>query len=292
MDWKKLAWCAVLSGASMGLVACGGDDDGGGPTPEAQTVAYVLSTAAIPQPDGSMSVGFNLDDLVSPGDMEAESCVEQAEDYTSAVNGAGVDNGFSGIASLLEGMIEGGIAGALEAQIAEGGFLLIMEVSDVNSFATDSSVNVHLFLGTVEGGTVMVGDGGRIAAGQSFTVMQEIATVAGSIEGGRVIVDDVNLPLRLNVMDMDLNLTLRAASLSAQISPTGLGAGEIGAYLLLSDIVMVAQQFGLGDMINEEFIANIAPPDINAEGDTSECEALSLGLTFEAVGAETAATAE
>jgi hypothetical protein len=281
MNWKMTALAAL---AAMTLMACGTSttvDPPGGPT-----VIYVVNTADVPEVDAeNRAPGFDLDG--APGAAATDRC-DDAIDYTSPVTGAAnVDNQLSAnVIGLVAGMLMGGVPGAIEEQIAAGTFLLMMEVSDVDSFNNDSSVSVRLILGALPAGMTMamVGADGRLTPGQSFTSMTVLATIPeAEINGGRIEIASDSLPLSLDVMGMSLTLTLRQARIAADISATGLSRGEIGAQLSVADIVSLAMMFGLG--VDEMTIRGVAQPDLMPNADGSVCDAISAGLTFEATTA-------
>jgi len=284
MNWKKSALLALVV-ASMGmLVACGpGEEPGDDPT-DGETYTYVLSTGDIPEVMAGMGVGFNLDGLVS--DNVTEACNDVA-DITSSVSGEeGVDNALAGVIPILGGMIEGGIQGALEEQIAAGTFLLLVEVSDVDSTAVDESVGVRLFLGTTTETITL--EGGRIAPRQTFamgTVLASLPIGTAAITGGTLSFQSDSLPLSLSISGADIRLTLRSARLRADISATGLTNGEIGAFVTVADIVQLGEDLGQGEVVNEGTIRSLGLPDLDPTADDTICDSISVGLSFEAVSA-------
>lgn len=282
MNWKKNALVAL---AALALGACG---DPGTPVDDptdGARVTYIVSTADVPEVDSmDRAPGFDLDG--APGTGATDACTDEI-DYTSPVTGATqVDNQLSAnVISLVGDMLMDGVSGAIEEQIAAGSFLLMMEVTDIDDYTTDGSVSVRLILGALPAGTMMatVGADGRLTAGQTFTSMTVLATIADAeIRAGRIEVQADSLPLSLNVMDMDLTLTLRQARIAADISATGLSGGEIGAQLSVGDIVTLATMFGLG--VSEDTIRMVARPDLDPDG-SGVCQAISAGLTFEATTA-------
>jgi len=285
MDWKKNALIAL---SALALAACGGGGGGGGPDnpDDGDTVTYIVSTADVPEVNADDEApGFDLDG--APGVAASDRC-DDALDYTSPITGAAnVDNQLSAnVIGLLGGMLDGGVTGAIEEQIAAGTFLLLMEVNDIDSYTNDGSVNVRLILGQLPAGTTMamVGADGRLTAGQTFESMTVLAEIDGAeIDGGRFEVAADTLPLSLAVDGMDLTLTLNEARIAANISETGLSDGEIGAQLAVSDLVNLANMFGLG--VDEMTIRGVAQPDLDPNADGSVCNAISAGLTFEATTA-------
>ncbi len=163
MNWKTLALCSAMAGTSI-AAGCstpapatdagtgGGNDtgmaeDGGA----AQTVTYVIGAI---NTDGDIdgtqtqAYGFDLDGMM---DGPAGTC-QDAADYISPVTGdTAVDNQLVGALGLLGSQLgDDGADGAIRDQIQAGKILLILQVSDINSFNTDDSVQVRAVLGQVQ----------------------------------------------------------------------------------------------------------------------------------------------
>ena len=204
MNSKKIVLVALM--ISVLGIGCGPTEV----VAEPITVTYVVNTADVPEPDAMDRLpGFDLDS--ANGTAATDRC-DDALDFTSPITSAGgVDNQLgANVIGLLASMLPAGVAGSIEEQIAAGTFLLLMEVSDINSFNNDSSVNVTLFLGALPAGTTMamVGGDGRLTAGQTFTSMTTLATVTGAaIVGGRLTVAADSLPLSLTVSGTAVTLT-------------------------------------------------------------------------------------
>jgi hypothetical protein len=283
MNWKKNALTAL---AALSLAACGGGTPGDTDRTDGMTVTYVVSTADVPEVSADNEApGFDLDG--APGTAATDAC-NDAPDFTSPITGAAnVDNQLSAnVIGLLAGMLDMGVAGAIEEQIAAGSFLLMMEVVDIDAFTNDTNVDVRIILGQLPAGTTMamVGADGRLTPGQTFEQMTVLATITGAeISGGRIEVAADSLPISLAVDGMNLTLTLRQARIAADISMGGLARGEIGAQLSVTDIVTLAAMFGLG--VDEMTIRGVAQPDLDPNADGSICNAISAGLTFEATTA-------
>lgn len=296
MDWKKLALCMSLAGVT---VACGGDPE---PIGEPVTRRYIVSSIEIPAVSGTDAIGFNLDDTVSTG--EGTSCVELTPDYNSINDPGedGVDNALAGLVPQL-GMLIGDscpagtpaaecLSALLSQQIAEGSVLLVMEVTDINSFANDSSISLQLFLGTVPGCVdtdpttcAPMLEGGTIAPGQTFDVMAVGTAVPGSITNGRMTAITESLTISINTSGLALDLVLRNAEVRANITDGSLTNGAIGGSLRVQDIADAAEAIepGLGETVLN-ILGNIADMEPQA-ADESMCDALSAGIKFAAVDA-------
>lgn len=156
MNWKTLALGSAMAGFAM--VGCGGGsttpgtDAGGGNQDMGMTMApethtYVIGMIDTETDNVDDAYGFNLDGM----DGGPAGTCQDIMDYTSPVTGAtGVDNQLSYLAPTLDGLLGGdGVNGAIRDQIEAGKVLLMLEVSDINSFSNDSSVMVHAVLGVV-----------------------------------------------------------------------------------------------------------------------------------------------
>lgn len=292
MDWKKLAWCAVLSGASMGLIACG-DDDGMMPGPDdpndGMTRVYVVSVVSVPAAEtgpNPRAAGFNLDGLDSTG--EGTSCVDSNPDYLSLTDPSetGVDNALAGLVPLLEAGAGIDLDETLATQIAEGSLLLLLQVSDIDSFSNDASVSLRLYLGEVPDGSELELSGATLAPGQTFDGTALGSAVTGSITGGRLRAQAPVLTIAINTGDLMFDLPISDAVIGASITPTALANGAIGGALTLADLRAIVEQVSPG---NVDMVDALLPDfaDIQPSADDEEvCEALSVGLLFSAVEAQ------
>lgn len=289
MDWKKLAWCAALSGASMSLIACGGDDDGPGEMMDPVTRTYVVSTISIPstsQTYGDPAPGFNLDGMDTMGDPNAESCVDRVADYTSQTDPgeAGVDNALGGLVETLAGFV-GDLDMTIAEQITEGSILVMMEVRDINSYTNDSSVQVQLYLGSVPGGGAPMISGSTLAPGQMFDAEPIGSVQMGSIVNGRLRVVAPLITLGINTGDINLDLNIRQAQVRANISETGLTNGAIGGSLRVEDIVAAVAMIQ-PDLVDTARMLLEGLADLEPAADPDTCQALSVGILFSGVRAE------
>jgi hypothetical protein len=181
-------------------------------------------------------------------------------------------------------MITGGVNGAIQEQIQGGTLLLVFEVSDINSFTTDSSVMVHIALGAIPTGATIMTEGTGLAAGQTFTEMMSLGTVMGSITAGRLSAETPTLPLAFDVMGSAITLTLRNVVIGGRISDAGgLTQGEFGAIVAVDDVVTLAMMFLMG--VDRATVEALAMPDIDPDATGEHCDSISAGLGFESVSA-------
>lgn len=311
MSWKTLVICSALM--AVGIIGCG--PSGTTEEPEA-THSYILDAADVPAVDPgppASTVGFDLDGMVSDG--TGPNCTDE-EDFVSTISGsAGVDNQLAAnVIPLLMTMPDfaDGLGPLLLEQIAQGTFLLVMDVTS-NGLRNDSSVQVHLYLASPPGpacdndtmtcptGSIcdpdataadpgncgpITGADGHVTAGQSFTMAPggDIATVTGAIVDGHLEIALPSFPLSLAISGMSLTLNLTNAHIEADIDATTLENGEIGAQLAVSAIVDLAASLGVSG-IDESTIRAVASPDLDPTSDPAVCDAISAGLSFHGVEA-------
>lgn len=158
MNWKTLALGFAMTGLAVGCGGGGGDSDAGGGGTDAgpgETRTYIIGAidteADGPSDTPDNAYGFDLD-MMNGG--PATSCTGEP-DFTSSITGTtGVDNQLAGLATTLDGVLGGdGTNGAVRDQILAGKVLLILQVSDINSYTNDDSVMVHAILGQVVSAT-------------------------------------------------------------------------------------------------------------------------------------------
>lgn len=297
MNKKTLALSGLALGSMMAL-GCGDpapttdagpmvSDTGPGMDPISQT--YIVGAISIPAgPDAMNRVpGFNLDGMVNDG--TGVGCVAGSEDFTSFSAEAGTDNVFVGsLVATLNGFLGGtGVQGAVDEQIASGALLLAMRVNDINSFASDSSVTLELFLvRQADCAMSPCAVTGSVMAGQAWrqdAVSLTPTPLSASISAGQLRGTVAALPLSFTVSDTPVTLTIRSANVGAGISATGLTNGAIGGSLLVADIVALAMPLAGGADVSG-IIGPFADLDPMA-GDPNTCSSISIGLGFTAVPA-------
>lgn len=269
-----------------------------------ETRTWVVGTISIPEAgsDGR-AAGFNLDGLNSgEGSIDPDAnCEEFTEDYTALFdpNHVGVDNALQSLVSTIEsllpredcpGMVQAGCLDAtLQEQINSGSLILMVEVTGINDYVFDDAVQLQLVLAEVpDMGTPMVDGSGGLAAGQTFNTVQELGTpVAGDIFQGRLRAQTDQLTITIDTGDFALPLMISGAEVRFDLATDGstLSNGVIGGFLRTDDIVNAASMImeGIEDTVRGvvENVADVSP----SAADPQICDSVSVGLTFEAVGA-------
>jgi len=268
--------------------SCGGVSEPGG-----STYFYVINTLNIgqPEPGGDPDVvpGFNLDGRVS-GEDDSFGCFHP--DFRSGPpdNEVGVDNQLGPILSSIGMSID--IEGEITMNINDGTLLIVAEVSGVDDLMNDDCVTLNLMLGTMEGLSVMtpmLGADGLLAPGQTFNIDSRsvgLVTSQGEIRNGRLRSGPVDINLSLPVQGMTLVLNIRQALVRFNVAAATLQSGLIGGALnteeTVSAIVAIAP-----DDIPESLARSIleGQADLEPTGVAGACQAVSVGLVFDAVEA-------
>lgn len=253
--------------------------------PTMPTYSYVVSLiAAEPVTDGR-TAGVNIDGRDSGSGGGPGSCEERRPDFVSSITALpGVDNQLSN--SLLTTLTSMGvdINMNLERAIADGTFLLLITVDDVEDFVNDGDgVHVTLGLGETESGSapLLLADG-SIAPGQRFRRTMELSDGTATLAGNRVSVDVPRIPIPL-VLGGAASTDLTDAQLTARISEGSLFDGEGGGGLSVESLVAFAAANGFGE-VARAILPALADLDPSA-ADRASCSGISAGFRLEAVSA-------
>ena len=272
-------------------VGTGNDAGPGGDAPlgMATSRTYIISAYDIPgAPDAMNRVpGFNLDGVNSNG--MGSNCVGVTEDFTSLTGEAGTDNQLVGtLTALFASGLGVELQSAANQPIASGTQLLAVRVSDVESFTTDASVTIELFLvrqadcarETCPVVSGVMPDGAWVQRASALT-----PPVPAAIAGGQLRGSLPTFPLALNPGTGDTTLTLREVTSGADITAAGLSAGAIGGLLTPRDVLDFCEQIMPG--IEETVVPIIAGmADIEPTPRMADvCRAISAGIGFRAVSA-------
>lgn len=294
------------------LVGCGDSSDGtpgtdGGLGADATTTVdagpamdplyYVLHKLDVAKPAPGMDsivAGFNIDGIVSDG-TDQESCMKL--DYTSPApdNEMGVDNQLQLLISAVGDSFD--VSGEIAAAIRDGSLVLLAEVSNVNSFTNDSSVDFALLLGCYPGtmagscdGMPMLDASMLVAPGQRINIDSRslgagmvplIRLTGGSITNGRLRVGPGDLDLNLPFMDATLSLMIKRAEVRFDITATELARGVIGGALGVEQTIMTITS--LSDELPPAIVRAVLEGNADLDFDMAmnKCRSVSVGLTFD-----------
>lgn len=272
MTWKGAAVAMLVVGCLFGCDEAGPSDNSGG------TRTYLLARADLPQNVREPGVGFNLDGRVSEG---GTAC-DDAPDLTSATGEEGVDNSLQVLSATIGHVPTTAFVDAVLEQIRSGEYLVLIEVTEIDSFEDDPSVGVRLFLGRSSGEVLVAA--GMAVEGQSFEQLgDDLATVpvgAAAIAGGVLSFGSPSFPLSFTIDGEPAALTLLDARVRAEIGSSALTNGEVGGH------VSVASYLALSPENDEEFVRSVGLPDLDPDpADPTLCRAISVGFLFTAVTA-------
>lgn len=258
-------------------------------------VSMMQTGASSPDSNPSVVPGFNLDDRTSTGDDE-ESC--RHEDYTAPPPDSitGVDNVLGPVLSSFETSFQ--INATAATTIAAGTFLMLVEVSEVESLENDDDVTVDFLFGVLPEGTFApeLGEDGLLAQDQLFDIDSRsfdpegvpFAHFPGSqIVNGRVITGGeggftVSIPYSA---EETISLNIHRSQNRFDISEGALGRGVIGGGLNVEELVAEMSPI-LPETITEAFLRSILRSAADLEKVGAECTEVSVGLVFEAVPAQ------
>ncbi len=257
--------------------------------PTMPTYSYVVSLIAADPVSMGETAGVNIDGRDSGRGGRVGTCEERRPDFVSSVTGLpGIDNQLSN--SLLSTLTSMGvdINMNLEAAIADGTFLLLVTVDDIDDFVDDpDGVMVTIALGQTTSGAPPTTEPGTglLSPGQSFRRTMMLGSGPATLSGNRVIADVDRIPIPL-VLGGTATADLTNAQLSARISSTELFDGEGGGGLSVEALVAFAASNGFGDvaMAILPMFADLEP----SAADTTECQAISAGFRMQAVSATVA----
>lgn len=272
---------------------------------ENRTFTFIVNALELPSPTGGAAAGFNLDGIDSGPEGSAATdatCEQYWADYSSLndPDHVGVDNALPGILDQLALVIPDlDVNATLAEQLESGDLLLLVRVTGVDSLSYDDSIQMQLLLGKLpEGATIQITDG-VIAGGQTFEIEQELGTpVNGDIFDGRLRATASVISLNLNVMDLNIALPITNPELRFDIAENGLTNGVIGGVLSIDDLIAAALEIPQAreyccsaDPANctdcpvaREIVGGLADIDPSS-ANPALCEAISVGITFEATTA-------
>lgn len=243
-----------------------------------RTIHFALADA------NGISPGFDLDGTTTvPGD--GTGC--NIADYTGPNGESGIDNAFTLLQPALdstEAKITA-IEGLVQDAIDSGALLIAIEVGGIDDWEADSCVAGAV--GKAEG-TPMIGTDGLILDGQTFdrdAAVDPTALTGGAITDGVLEARGLSFELPVQILNANLVFPLREGGLHLERSGddafTGYLAGRVSAAYLLS----VAQTENVDPAVAELLGAVLSYNADLTDDDGTECGAISVTLSFEAVGA-------
>jgi hypothetical protein len=260
--------------------------------PGGATFLFAISRIAIGVADGSTghTPGFNIDGCNTPADGPT-GCGHMDSTFDIDGNGLiegrenGIDNQFAALAPTVTMFLD------LQALVREGQLLWLVELSGVNSIDNDDCVDVAILRGVVPGGGLPApAPDGTLMGGQTFDIDdrsydsggQALAFAQGRIDGGRLRIGPVTMPLAVHVEQGLWAPDLFDAQLLVD-GATGTFEGVLGGGLAVESLVeLVAAASGVDrDSVRGllEVLADLVPDETN-----EHCEQISAGFVVHTVG--------
>lgn len=231
-----------------------------------------------------LSYGFDLDGLVSE---EGGSTGCGIGDYTSPDGTTGVDNAFIRIVPTLEATeakisaLEGLVQGAIDS----GELLITFEVGGLESWETDTCVAVEVGKAL---GTPTLGTDGLILDGQTFDpdpAVPPTLLTGGAVAEGALVARGLSTNLPVQILNAEIELPLRQGAVHLeQVEDdlyTGFFAGGVSSAYLLE----IASSENVDPVVAELLAAVLAVHSDLPDETGADCAAMSVTLSFEAVGA-------
>ena len=295
----KCLWMALVVSLSIGCSSStdGTDTNASGVAPDGTAADWSETPAEYFFVVDSLGTegGFNLDGLVSDGSDAGGGCKHVDGEIGAPFNENGVDNQLGSILGQVGSSLD--VEGSTSEAIADGDVLIGMHVMGVNSFMSDSQVEVEMLLmQTTDGEGPMLNGAGKLAPGQTFNIdprsfqegtMTPLATLTGTLVNGLMLISGNVIAIELPVSDgTPLELRIRKPKVGAVISETSLTMGNIGGQLDLDEVLTAAEVFeeelgSFGGAL-ETILRAQADSDPDSSG---TCQAISVGLNFSAVDA-------
>ncbi len=227
-----------------------------------------------------ISEGFDLDGEAS---TEGGTTGCGIADYTTASGNEGIDNAFSRIVPTLDATEArlSTIGALVQDSIDSGELLITVEIGSLDAWTGDECVAVEV--GQAEG-DVLLGTDGRLLDGQTFDREDgapSVSLVDGHTRDGALLASGLSIDLPVQILDVALSLPLRDGRVA--IWPVDEHyAGLIGGSISAGYILEVASGGGVDPAVGE-LLSTVMSLHADLPGDS--CDAMSVTLGFEAVGA-------
>lgn len=247
-----------------------------------ETRAVVINNLAFGRrKDDGTAWGFDLDNRVSTA-SDSEGC--NKADLQTPDGLVGVDSAFSGMVPALEATEAGAVEGLIDDSINNGQLLLLLELAGVQDRVQDSCVDVRILRG---GGTPMLGTDGELLDGQTFGVdpnLPGVEMVCMPLVDGSVVARPFDMLLPLQVLDVELELSMHNAALRLDMYEDGTAWGYLAGDVPTSDILQIVEGEGdLGDI--RDLVVSLVNAAADLDPSTDGCTGLSIVLEFQAMQA-------
>ncbi len=279
-------------GLGLALSACGGEEAAEAEVGETSRHGAVLTFATFAQQlaqptEGSPGVaeGLDLDGRTGVGE-DAETCFKK--DFIGPDGRSGVDNQLAVLLPLIKAMVgEDNIDVLLEAAIAGGQLLIVLELLGLDDFEQDDDVVLRLGAGS---GAVLLDTTGAYELYQTFGYNEDEAPISefqGEVRGGRLFASSPEAFLPVRVLDAAFNLHVRDAQLEfALTKEQEVGGvfmdGIISGGIRVEDFKEIVQGLNVGEDL-QQVATNLIGGTADLKPDAAGvCQEVSAGLKFRA----------
>lgn len=287
---KNTLTLITLLSLAVSIASCGGNSGPGKPpdykeTPE--TKYYLVNVGkVVNDPTMPLNVyGFDLDGVnTATANGGATKCSAKRRD-----GAGGVDNQLAlGLASTIESFTMKPVnTSVAETFIENPGLFLIFEVSEVNSYITDSAVKVRVARGTLKAGSTLNAENGKLTASNMLDAeVLGNMTFDGKIEGAKLKVQLGAVPFEIS----GISITLVNVRFEIAITANALTEGDLGGIVSKDNIIAAAAGIVPMGVDANTVLTPLLDSRVDGNGDAPDCDALSAALRLSAVALTTAPT--
>ena len=230
-----------------------------------------------------MTRGFDLDGYVTDAENTDFGCGQV--DYRDTDGNVGIDNQFGKLLPLIEGAGGEAFEPYIQGSINDGGLLLMLELEDVQSLRDDECVHIRFLSAS---GIPIVGADDQLESWQTFDRALDRGfhrTEKLRIEEGVFGLDSFVFSIPFFIFDFAFEVEVRDAAMEATLQEDGSIRGTLAGSVRVENMLEIANQIPGGEQF-PELIKTVGArfADLEEDGD-GVCQALSVGLEFEAIPA-------
>lgn len=240
------------------------------------TVAYAIDFAL--EDSEGVTRGFDLDDRVSER-RDSKTCGHG--DAVDPEGNPGIDNNAAVLFDSINAATEASVEELIRGSINDGRLLLTFQLFGLDDAVNDDCVDVEIFQST---GSPLVGTDGYIVSGQTFDVDFErprTSIKCARVKDGLLTAGPFDGNLFINIINVNVNLGLKNAKLSATINKDGVRDVVLGAGIETSELHSILDQTNDGTLLSFghfliDSLADMAPDE------RGQCKQLSTTVVMDA----------
>jgi hypothetical protein len=227
--------------------------------------------------------GFDLDGYMTDSENTAQGCGQV--DYRDVDGNVGIDNQFGKLLPLIEAAGGEAFEPYIQGSINDGGLLLMLELEDVQSLRDDPCVHIRFLSAS---GVPIVGADDQLESRQTFDRALDRGfhrTEKLQIEEGVFELHSFVFSIPFFIFDFAFEVEVREAAMQATFQEDGSIRGTLAGSVRVENMLEIANQIPGGEQF-PELINTVGTRFADLEEDEDGvCQALSVGLEFEAVPA-------